>query len=74
MLANELAHLIDEEEQAEVAVVLGVNIFLHLRRKRFHRYVDVVVQNLGADNICSQRGVYLLGHLQGQVQPPGGKT
>ena len=43
MLANELAHLIDKEEQAEVTVVLGINIFLHLRRKRFHRYVDVVV-------------------------------
>lgn len=65
MLADELADLVDEEEQAEVAVVLGFNVFLHLRRERFHGDIDVVVQNLGADDICGQCGVYFLGHLQG---------
>ena len=74
MLANELADLINEKEQAEVAIVLRVNIFLHLRRKRFHGDIDVVVQDFGADDISGQRGVYLFGHLQGQVQPSGGKT
>ena len=74
MLTDELADLIDEEQQTEVAVLLGIDVFFHFRGKRFHRNIDVIVEDSGADNIRSQSRVNLFGHLQGKVKATGSKA
>ena len=74
MLSDELAHLIDEEQQTEVAVVLGINVFFHLCSKGLNGHIDFVVDNLGTDNIGCQCWVNFLSHLQSQVKATGCKT
>ena len=74
MLANELAHLIDEEQQTEVAVVLGIDVLLHFGGKGLYRHIDIVVDNLGTNDIRCQCWVNFLSHLQSQVKATGCKT
>ena len=74
MLSDELAHLIDEEQQTEVAVVLGIDVFFHFSSKGLNGHIDIVVDNLGADDISCQCRVNLLSHLQSQVKTTSCKT
>ena len=74
MLSDKLAHLIDEEQQTEVAVVLGIDVFLHFSSKGLNGHIDIVVDNLGADDISCQCWVNLLSHLQSQVETTSCKT
>ena len=68
MLTYELADLIDKEENAEVAVLLAVNVFLHLCGKGLHRDRYIIVHDFGADNVGGECRVNLLCHLKGKVK------
>ena len=74
MLSDELAHLIDEEQQTEVAVVLCIDIFLHFGSKGLNGHIDIVVDYLGTNDIGCQSRVNLFSHLQSQVKTTGCKT
>ena len=68
MLANELAHLIDEEQDAEVTIMLILYKLLHFCSKCFYRNIHLVVENTGTYDIHRKRRINLFSHLQGKVK------
>ena len=68
MLANELAHLIDEEQDAEVTIMLILYKLLHFCSKCFYRNIHFVVENTSTYDIRRKRGINLFSHLQSKVK------
>ena len=74
VLANELAHLIDEEQDAEVTIMLILYKLLHFCSKCFYRNIHFVVENTGTYDIRRKCWVNFFGHLQGKVKATSSKA
>ena len=74
MLTDELAYLIDKEQQTEVTIILCLNVFLHFSSERFYGHIDIIVDNLRPDDICCQCWVNFFCHLESQIKSSGCKT
>lgn len=74
MCAYELAHLIDKEQNTEIAVLLTVDVLLHLCRKCLNGNVHVIIKNTSTNHIGRKCRVNLLCHIKGKIKATSSKT
>ena len=72
--AYELAHLIDKEQNTEIAVLLTVDVLLHLCRKCLNGNVHVIIKNTSTNHIGRKCRVNLLCHIKGKIKATSSKT